>query len=213
METIWQNVGSRLRERLGQVGFETWISPLSFVGIEGRTATFRAPNKFFRDWVNDRYANDLRQCVSAETGTEVEIALVASHSDGKQAVVRQEPVSTPAVRCRTADAAGPGKLDPRYTFDRFVVGSCNQFAHAAAKAAASQPGEKYNPLFLYGNVGLGKTHLASAIGHQLSRSEQVRKVVFAPAELFMNELISSLRHDRMSEFKQRMRQVERADSR
>ena len=98
--------------------------------------------------------------------------------------------------------------DPRYTFDQFVVGSSNQFAHAAAIAVANQPGEKYNPLFLYGGVGLGKTHLATSIGHQLSASDRARKIIFAPAEQFMNDLISSLRHDRMSGFKERMRQVD-----
>jgi chromosomal replication initiator protein len=210
METIWQSVSDRLRERLGPVSFETWIAPLSFVGIEGRTATLQAPNNFFRDWVSHRYLNDLRQCVSAETGTEVEIALVPSPQDDQRAAARREPIAPPAAALQTASAAAAGqcKLDPRYTFDGFVVGAGNQFAHAAAKAVANQPGEKYNPLFLYGAVGLGKTHLATAIGHQLFKSDRGRKVVFAPAELFMNELISSLRGDRMGEFKDRMRRVD-----
>ena len=210
MEMIWQGASNRLRERLGYVSFETWIAPLSFVGIKDRIATLEAPNKFFRDWVNDRYLNDLRQCLSAETRTEVEIALIPSLADdGRQAVIRQEPF-WPSAGLQTANSASAGhlKLDPRYTFDGFVVGASNQFAHAAAMAVATQPGEKYNPLFLYGAVGLGKTHLATAIGHQLSSSDRERKVIFAPAELFMNELISSLRRDRMSEFKDRMRQVD-----
>jgi chromosomal replication initiator protein len=119
-------------------------------------------------------------------------------------------VSPPAAR-RQASNSNPGgrsNLEPRYTFDEFVVGSSNQFAHAAAIAVANQPGQKYNPLFLYGGVGLGKTHLVTSIGHQLSASDRFRKIIFAPAELFMNDLISSLRHDRMSGFKERMRQVD-----
>ncbi|MGH7881195.1 MAG: chromosomal replication initiator protein DnaA, partial [Candidatus Binataceae bacterium] len=100
-------------------------------------------------------------------------------------------------------------LTARYTFAEFVVGSSNQFAHAAAQAAATQPGTKYNPLFLYGGVGLGKTHLATAIGHQIwSASGRTRKVLFMPAEVFMNELISSLRGDRMSEFKEKFRRAD-----
>ena len=204
MEIIWQSLSNRLRDRLGRVSFETWIAPLRFVGIKDGIATLQAPNKFVRDWVNDRYLNDLRQCLSAETGTEFDIALVPSLADdGKQAVIMREPISPPSAGLETAHPAGAGhsKLDPRYTFDGFVVGASNQFAHAAAKAVANQPGEQYNPLFLYGAVGLGKTHLATAIGHQLSKSDRRRKVVFAPAELFMNELISSLRRDRMAEFK------------
>jgi len=102
----------------------------------------------------------------------------------------------------------PG-LAPRYTFPEFVVGSSNQFAHAAAQAVANQPGEKYNPLFIYGGVGLGKTHLATAIGHHLwATSNQRRKVLFMPAEVFMNELISSLRRDKMGEFKEKFRRVD-----
>src|SRR5579863_5013441 len=133
MEMIWQGVSNRLRERLGHASFETWIAPLSFVGIKGRIATLQAPSKFFRDWVNDRYLNDLRQCLSAETGTEVEIALVPSRADdGKQAVIRREPVCPPSAGLQTANSASVGhfKLDPRYTFDGFVVGASNQFAHA-----------------------------------------------------------------------------------
>src|ERR1700758_3045004 len=121
METVWQGVSNRLRERLGQVGFETWISPLSFVGIEGHTATFQAPNKFFRNWVNDRYLNDLRQCVSAETGADLEIALVAAQQDSKQDGVSQVRVS-PLAACRQTNNSNPGgrsNLDPRYTFDEF----------------------------------------------------------------------------------------------
>ncbi len=104
-------------------------------------------------------------------------------------------------------AAGNPTLDPRYTFESFVVGSSNQLAHAAAKAIASQPGEKYNPLFLYGAVGLGKTHLATAIGHQIVSARAGCNVVFSPAERFINELISCMRSERMSEFEAKIRRV------
>lgn len=210
METIWRNVSNRLRERLAQVGYETWISPLTLVDLDGCTATLRAPNKFLRDWVHDRYLDDLRKCFCAETGKEVEIALVAAPQNGKLDALESRPAApTPtAIRQDTNPSTmGRDQLDPRYRFDKFVVGSGNQFADAAAHAVANQPGEKYNPLFLYGAVGLGKTHLATAIGHQIS-TDRARKVVFAPAELFMNELISSLRHDRMSQFKEKMRRVD-----
>jgi chromosomal replication initiator protein len=112
MATFWQGVSSRLRERLGQVGFETWISPLSFVGIEGHTATLQAPNKFFRDWVNDRYLNDLRQCVSAETGADLEIALVAAQQDSKQDGVSQVRVSPPPARRQTSNSNPGGGSKP-----------------------------------------------------------------------------------------------------
>ncbi|MGO9058239.1 MAG: chromosomal replication initiator protein DnaA, partial [Candidatus Binataceae bacterium] len=214
MDGLWQNVEVRVRDRLGQVGFETWIAPLNFLGVEGRTVTIQAPNKFFRDWVNDRYLELLRQCLSDEAGMTIDVALVVEHQNGRQhaAPPPRPPAPSPQVSssvATTSNREGRTQLNPRYTFAEFVVGSSNQFAHAAALAAGNQPGEKYNPLFIYGGVGLGKTHLATAIGHHLQASrEHQRKVLFVPAEIFMNELITSLRRDRMGEFKEKMRKVD-----
>ena len=227
MDALWQKVESRVRDRLGQVGFETWISPLNFVGMEGRTATIEAPNKFFRDWVDESYLELLRESLSAEAGMSVNVALVVhedhngngngnGHGNGQgnhQPARRATPPPPPPPPPQTSTGATGREvrtqLNPRYTFAEFVVGSSNQFAHAAAQAVANQPGEKYNPLFIYGGVGLGKTHLATAIGHQLQPGrERPRRVLFVPAEIFMNELISSLRRDRMGEFKDKMRRVD-----
>ncbi len=215
MDALWQRVASRVRDQLGEVGFETWITPLNFVGMEGRTATIKAPNKFFRDWVNDRYLDLLRDSLSAEAGMSMNVTLVVDNhnGNGKHPTTVHKPTAAPAQPAppETNGSAREGRtqLNPRYTFAEFVVGSSNQFAHAAAQAVANQPGEKYNPLFVYGGVGLGKTHLATAIGHQLQAGQdRPRKVLFVPAEIFMNELISSLRRDRMGEFKEKMRRVD-----
>ena len=208
MEGLWQRTADRIRDSLGQVGFETWIGPLNFLGMQGRTATIEAPNRFFRDWVNDRYLELLRQSLSAEVGQSVDVKLtlgLAGNSNLHEAVRRTMPPSPSAVEAAPRDRHP--QLNERYTFTEFVVGSANQFAHAAALAVANQPGEKYNPLFIYGGVGLGKTHLVTAIGHQLWNSGK-RKVLFMPAEVFMNELITSLRRDRMGEFKEKFRRVD-----
>ena len=241
MTGVWQKTADRMRETLGQVSFETWIGPLSFVTMESGTATIEAPNRFFRDWVSDRYLDLLRHSLSAEVGAPIEIKLtygkdigspgnghtsngssggngsvgvngngqgrtVTTNGSTSRARVAASAASTPAAAERRD--LHPG-LAPRYTFPEFVVGSSNQFAHAAAQAAANQPGEKYNPLFIYGGVGLGKTHLATAIGHHLwATSNQKSKVLFMPAEVFMNELISSLRRDKMGEFKEKFRRVD-----
>jgi chromosomal replication initiator protein len=205
---LWQRAADRIRDSLGQVGYETWIGPLNFVGMQGRTATIEAPNRFFRDWVNDRYLELLRQSLSAEVGQSIDVKLTLGLAGGgnlREAVRRTLPPQGPSAE--TAPRERHPQLNDRYTFTEFVVGSANQFAHAAALAVANQPGEKYNPLFIYGGVGLGKTHLVTAIGHQLWSSGK-RKVLFMPAELFMNELISSLRRDRMGEFKERFRRVD-----
>jgi chromosomal replication initiator protein len=208
MEGLWQRTADRIRDSLGQVGFETWIGPLNFLGMQGRTATIEAPNRFFRDWVNDRYLELLRQSLSAEVGQSVDVKLtlgLAGNSNLHEAVRRTMPPAASTAEAPPRDRHP--NLNERYTFTEFVVGSANQFAHAAALAVANQPGVKYNPLFIYGGVGLGKTHLVTAIGHQLWESGK-RKVLFMPAELFMNELITSLRRDRMGEFKEKFRRVD-----
>lgn len=210
MEALWQKAADRIRDTLGQVGFETWIGPLNFIGMQGRTATIEAPNRFFRDWVSDRYLELLRQSLSAEVGQDVDVKLTLGlNGNGMlhEAVRRTPPPRVAAEGNAAARDQQHPQLNPRYTFAEFVVGSANQFAHAAAQAVANQPGEKYNPLFIYGGVGLGKTHLVTAIGHHLWRSGK-RKVLFMPAEVFMNELISSLRRDRMGEFKEKFRRVD-----
>ena len=233
MNGVWQKTADRIRETLGQVSYETWIGPLSFVAMESGTATIEAPNRFFRDWVSDRYLDLLRHSLSAEVGAPIEIKLTygkdlapavnghaanggANGSGGHGAAnghgagpVRSRTASNAAAATQAPRRELHPALAPRYTFPEFVVGSSNQFAHAAAQAAANQPGEKYNPLFIYGGVGLGKTHLATAIGHHLwATSNQRRKVLFMPAEVFMNELISSLRRDKMGEFKEKFRRVD-----
>ncbi len=213
MNGLWQKAADRLRNEMGQVGYETWIGPLNFLGLHGKTATISAPNKFFRDWVNERYLEVLRQSLSAEAGETLDVKLTLGER-AREATERQAAKQAPS----TLPAAAPAthgrperhpQLNPRYTFNEFVIGSSNQFAHAAALAVANQPGEKYNPFFIYGGVGLGKTHLATAIGHLLwSGSERQRKVLFMPAEVFMNELIGSLRRDKMGEFREKFRRVD-----
>jgi chromosomal replication initiator protein len=228
MNGMWQKAADRMRDTLGQVSYETWIGPLSFVAMNNGTATIEAPNRFFRDWVSDRYLDLLRHSLSAEVGEPIDIKLTFGNDVGASANGHSNGHGTasgtangnahkPRTTANGSAAASnanarpelhPG-LAPRYTFPEFVVGSSNQFAHAAAQAVANQPGEKYNPLFIYGGVGLGKTHLATAIGHHLwATSNQRRKVLFMPAEVFMNELISSLRRDKMGEFKEKFRRVD-----
>jgi chromosomal replication initiator protein len=214
MNGVWQKAGDRIRDALGQAAYETWIGPLTFVGLQDKTATIEAPNRFFRDWVNNRYLDLIRQTISAEVGEPVGIKLTLgqdSDDDGHG----NGHAKTSGNRATPAPLAEPERrglhphLSQRHTFAEFVVGSSNQLAHAAALAVANQPGEKYNPLFIYGGVGLGKTHLATAIGHHLwATDSRGRKILFMSAEAFMNELISSLRGDRMGEFKEKFRRVD-----
>ncbi len=219
---LWERAADRMRDQLGQVGFETWIGPLNFIGVDGRTATIEAPNRFFKDWINERYMPLLRQSLSAEIGEPVEVKLTLGengtvvlksgngngHHNGN-GNGRHLSSSTMSARTEMQQRDRHPQLNPRYTFNEFVVGSGNQFAHAAAQAVANQPGEKYNPLFIYGGVGLGKTHLVNAIGHQIwLQGERNKKVLFMSAEVFMNELINSIRRDKTTEFRDKFRRVD-----
>lgn len=226
MNGLWRKANDRLREELGQVGFETWIGPLSFVGIQGRTVSIEAPNRFFRDWVNERYLTMLQKSLSDEAGEQVEVKLTLGSNSGACAAPNgngngngngHSAVATGRVHHADKPASAPisphserhPQLNPRYTFAEFVVGSANQFAHAAALAVSNQPGIKYNPLFIYGGVGLGKTHLVTAIGHHIyAAGDRPKKVLFMPAEVFMNELIGSIRRDKMNEFREKFRLVD-----
>ncbi len=232
MNGLWQRAADRMRDELGQVGYETWIGPLNFVAHQGSTVTVEAPNRFFRDWINDRYMSMMRSALSAEAGGEIEVRLTLGenaaavtppqrpanghangHSNGNGHANGNGNGKAYATNRATTAAAPRGDRHPtlnaRYSFAEFVVGSANQFAHAAAQAVANQPGEKYNPLFIYGGVGLGKTHLVTAIGHHIyAVGERPRKVLFMPAEIFMNELIGSLRRDKMNEFREKFRRVD-----
>src|SRR6185437_5764719 len=135
MEGLWQRTADRIRDSLGQVGYETWIGPLNFVGMQGRTATIEAPNRFFRDWVNDRYLELLRQSRSAEVGQSVDVKLtlgLAGSGTLREVVRRTLPPQGPSAEAPPRERHP--QLNDRYTFAEFVVGSANQFAHAAALA-------------------------------------------------------------------------------
>src|SRR5713101_949459 len=226
MNGVWQKAADRMRDSLGQVGYETWICPLNFLGLQDKTATIEVPNRFFRDYMTDKYLELLRQSLSAEVGEPVDIKLTlckgengnvngngnghgGSNGNGGKPAYAHAATPLPITTAEKPRYELHPNLNARNTFAEFVVGTGNQFAHAAALAVANQPGEKYNPLFIYGGVGLGKTHLATAIGHHLwATGARARKILFMPAEVFMNELISSLRRDRMGEFKDKFRRVD-----
>lgn len=221
MNGLWERAAGRIRDQLGQIGFETWIGPLNFVGVSSGIVTIEAPNRFFRDWISERYMGLLKESLTEAIGEPVDVKLTLADDVANKA--KRSPThgsgTTEAVPPTANGASSRNaveqprerhpQLNPRYTFAEFVVGSGNQFAHAAALAVAGQPGEKYNPLFIYGGVGLGKTHLVTAIGHHIWASgNRARKVLLMPSEIFMNELINSLRRDRMGEFKEKFRRVD-----
>ena len=221
VKNVWQRVAGRIRDLLGEMAYETWITPLKLIEMQGPTAVIETPNLFFRDCIIERYRELIEQVFAAELGQPVEAQIIVAKADeaSKTPVIQSvvpagKTQSSKLVKSKPRPnpmEQGPlnPELNPRFTFDEFVVGSSNQFAHAAALAVSGRPGEKYNPLFIYGGVGLGKTHLASAIGHRIwSSSTGAPRVLFMPAESFMNELIGSIRRERMGEFKEKFRKID-----
>jgi chromosomal replication initiator protein len=200
LDEVWERVLRRVGERVGADDLAQLIRPLRLRVLTSTELRLEAPNKLTLLCVTDNYLGILRDAIAATLGPrQVHIDLP----------VRDQGELFPDSGRRRGDRRqAHGALNPKYTFANFVVGASNQFAHAASKAVATQPGDHYNPLFIYGGVGLGKTHLVNAIGHQLLERESLTRIACLSSETFMTELISSLRRDRMGEFKDRFRRVD-----
>ncbi len=212
----WQRARERLKKSLGDSNFDVWIKPLRVEECGEGRVLFEAPSKFYRDWVTRNYMEALRASFGDEKHPAPEI-LFRVEAARQRELFQPNPTAekdrdrrSPAARrpARRRANARVGNLVPRYTFSNFVVGVSNQFAHAAALAVAKNPGEQYNPLFIYGSVGIGKTHLANAIGHRVLEKNPMAKVVFLSSEAFVNDMISSLKRDKMDDFKNRFRKVD-----
>jgi len=199
---LWPEALKLLEHRLGRHNFDTWIKPIRANVAETGNFTLEVPSKFFRDWLTAHYLFEIQDCLSTLTHPGISVSVTIN----SQLERKGEQQKIPAPLMLKINAA-TGLL-PKYNFENFVVGTSNQFAHAACLAVANQPGEHYNPLFIYGGVGLGKTHLVNAIGHKVLHKRPSLKVVYLASESFMNELISSLRRDKASEFKARFRNTD-----
>jgi len=212
LETIWKKSIDIIRKKISQQNYETWIQPLRLVALEGDNVKVSVPNRFFKDWLADNYLPVIKDSMSAVTGVQVKIGFVVEKSgDSTVSSAPARAQEHPEKKVASRKVFGPktgSSLNYNYSFDRFVVGPCNQFAHAACVAVAEQPAKNYNPLFIYGGVGLGKTHLLNAIGIHSLKLNSERNVLYVSAEEFMNELIGSIRYDRMPKFRDKFRNIE-----
>jgi chromosomal replication initiator protein len=205
---IWDQVLTRIETKVNRHSFYTWFKPTSFVGDDGGSIRVRVPNALFRDWLTKHYAAVLNEALAEvdRQGTTVSFltddAVLAVASPPPPPV---EPAREPEVE---EDEAQVGGLAPRYSFATFIVGPSNQFAHAACRAVAEAPSRSYNPLFIYGGVGLGKTHLMHAIGHYVLNHLRTLKLTYISSERFMNEMINAVRYDRVLDFRERYRSVD-----
>jgi chromosomal replication initiator protein len=201
LDRAWDKVLDRMAERVKPEDLAQ-VRPLRPLALTPSQLRLEAPNRLTLLCITDNYLELLRECVVAVFGPrQVQIELP---------VKNQGELFPEALRGRSdrRNRARTMALNPKYTFANFVVGASNQFAHAASKAVASQPGDHYNPLFIYGGVGLGKTHLANAIGHQIEEKHPYARIEYLSSEAFMSDLISALKRQRMSEFKDRFRKVD-----
>src|SRR6058998_3913072 len=193
-----------------------WLKNTSVVSADGGTFRIGVPSKLAKDWLEDRFSGLIQETLQAVTGSEVDIDFVIAPSEHRHAHTmfdgdsdhRSENGHETVAEAVVEAAVPPSELNARFRFSSFVVGHNSQFAHAAAKAVAEAPGDSYNPLFLYGGVGLGKTHLMHAIGHEVHDRFPRKRVVYLTSEQFTNEVISSIATARMGEFRHKYRTVD-----
>jgi len=218
---LWKSVLSRLESRLDPHTFNTWLRPTALAWQDEAALHVSVPNDVFREWLRDNYSDLIRDALSELTGAPLAVEFTTGSSAPPVAPVAEvRPpfavplaeelplVTAPAAAAVAAPGPVSGPLNPKYRFDSFVVGTSNQLAHAAARAVAESPSRSYNPLFLYGGVGLGKTHLMHAIGHKILKDNPALRVVYISSERFMNELINSIRYDRTFDFREKYRTVD-----
>jgi chromosomal replication initiator protein len=203
-ESLWDEVSSRLRGALNEATFGTWFGDAAGSSLTDDAFALAVPNDFTREWIEGHFLGLIRAAVKDATGHERRIYLTV-----RDEIVHSEPVSdgTPLERpvTRPSEPAASGSMSLKYTFDLFVIGSSNRFAHAAALAVAEAPAQAYNPLFIYGGTGLGKTHLLQAVGQYVGEHGNGLTARYVTSETFMNDFINSLRDKRIEGFKQRYR--------
>ena len=225
---IWEDILSRVQAKVNRHSFYTWFKPTAFVADDGRSVTVRVPNALFKDWITKHYSGVIAEALEEVQRSEALVKFVATGTPEAEAPkplvaaavavggrimehgnrnneLRNGLTDEPLTPVQPTSSAG---LNPRYTFDTFIVGSSNQFAHAACRAVAEAPSRSYNPLFIYGGVGLGKTHLMHAIGHYVLNHDRNLMLTYISSERFMNEMINAVRYDRLIDFRERYRSVD-----
>jgi chromosomal replication initiator protein len=207
---IWDQVLARVETKLNNHTYYTWFKPMAFVAARGHEIVVRVPNPVFREWVTKHYSGIIAEALRELGRADLVVTFVV---EGTADIPLDAPpisheeleeFNDPDPSALTSNMG----LNARYLFDTFIVGSSNQFAHAAARAVAEAPSRSYNPLFIYGGVGLGKTHLMHAIGHYVLSHGSGMKLTYISAERFMNEMINALRYDRIIDFRERYRSVD-----
>jgi len=207
--SIWDQILSRIETKVNRHSFYTWFKPTTLVLDAGGSISVRVPNQLFKDWLGKHYSLVLSEALTEVQRPDTSLVFLPEG-------VTPPEAPAPSVVPQVADkpevvAPQPprvGSLNERYTFDTFIVGPSNQFAHAACRAVAEAPSRSYNPLFIYGGVGLGKTHLMHAVGQYVLEHDRTQRLTYISSERFMNEMINAVRYDRVLDFRERYRSVD-----
>jgi chromosomal replication initiator protein len=218
---VWRAALGELQVSLSPANFETWLRDTQLVDVDEQRFRIAVPNGFAKDWLESRYRSLISQTLARIVGYSVQVEFIIGPTpespDGPAisapgtTATSAPPGGTPQVRLEPTRVGGEGGttyINPRYTFANFIVGSANRLAHAASLSVAERPGHAYNPLFLYGGVGLGKTHLMHAIGNQVIAKFPRKRVVYATSEKFTNEFITSIQQGKIDEFRARYRRID-----
>lgn len=202
--TVWDDVLARVETKVNRYSYYQWFQHTSLLEDYGHTLVIRVADPMVVDWLTKHYGVIITEALSevGRPGTQLKFEPEGAPAAAPQAPALVTPLDEPE------PVAGVGGLSPRYSFETFIVGASNQFAHAACRAVAEAPSRSYNPLFLYGGVGLGKTHLMHAIGHYVLTQSPGLTLTYISAERFMNEVVNAIRYDRILEFRERYRSVD-----
>src|SRR5438105_8435481 len=209
---VWRAALGELQVSLSPANYETWLRDTSLVEVDDNRFRIAVPNGFAKDWLETRYRSLIAGTLARIVGYSVQVEFLvsaAAESEGATSTTGNgDPQQVRLEPGRVGGEGGAANLNPRYTFANFIVGSANRLAHAASLSVAERPGQAYNPLFLYGGVGLGKTHLMHAIGNQVVAKFPRKKVVYATSEKFTNEFITSIQQGKIDEFRARYRRID-----
>jgi len=214
MSKLWEDTLTHLELNLSSQHFSTWIKPLKLVKIEQDMVYLEVPNRFVLDWVKDNYSKLIQKILEelSAVNYRLQFSVTGQARDGLPRPGEKTESPIPPVNSQKKAVnnihSADINLNRKYSFEEFVSGSSNQFAYAAAMAVANNPATTYNPLFIYGGVGLGKTHLVNAIGNAILNKSPQMRICYYTSEKFMNELINSLRYNRMDEFRNKFRSMD-----
>jgi len=204
---LWTAALEALERKYSKPIFEMWLKPMRLVELGSAEIVLSVHSNFARDWVENRLKGDIAEVLHSLLGADIGLRFIVAEGS-EQVDGSSHGQSTPAARIAPVEELRQGNLNPRYTFDEFVVGNSNRFAHAASQAVAEAPAKAYNPLFLYGGVGLGKTHLMHAIGHRVLAVNPNANIVYVSSEKFTNEFIIAIKNNQTVEFRNRYRHVD-----